>query len=237
MHYSLFLVALLAMLPLTLGAQGQTRPAASAPAASQPQTKPSHDWEPAMKAFEAVDKDSPPPKGTIVFTGASNITRWKSLEADFPRHKVIHRGFGGSGMGDMVLYADRVVIPYAPRLVVFQAGGNDVRRGRSVEDIVGDFKAFTAKVRKALPQTRIAYLSIPSSPSVWKNPETFRRVNDEIGKFIKTQDNMRYIDCWNPALDESGKPRPELFEKDGLHNNAEGYKLYVKIIEPYLDEK
>jgi len=48
---------------------------------------------------------------------------------------------------------------------------------------------------------------------------------------------MRYIDGWTPFLTSSGTPREDLYVEDRLHNNAEGYKLRVKIVEPYLDEK
>jgi lysophospholipase L1-like esterase len=35
-------------------------------------------------------------------------------------------------------------------------------------------------------------------------------------------------------LDESGKPRNDIFLSDGLHMNAKGYAIWQKIIEPYL---
>jgi len=207
------------------------------PAKDKPPTvRPGKNWEEAIAEFEAAAEKNPPPRGAVLFTGASNITRWKTLHKDFPKHQVINRGFGGSRMSDALRYADRVVIPYRPRLVILQAGGNDVRAGRAPDDVVADFQMFVTKVRAALPQVRLAYLSIPSSPVNLPKPEPFLRVNAQIAEFIKTQDNMRYIDCWNAALDAAGNSREELYEKDRLHNNAEGYKLYVKIITPYLEE-
>jgi lysophospholipase L1-like esterase len=35
-------------------------------------------------------------------------------------------------------------------------------------------------------------------------------------------------------LDAQGKPRPELFRKDGLHMNAQGYAVWTEIIKPVL---
>jgi lysophospholipase L1-like esterase len=35
-------------------------------------------------------------------------------------------------------------------------------------------------------------------------------------------------------LDEDGKPRAELFAKDGLHLNDKGYKVWASVPKPYL---
>jgi len=194
------------------------------------------DWEPTIAAFEAADKKHPPPRGAVLFTGASHITRWKSLARDFPRYQVINRGFGGAWMSDVLQNANRIVIPYAPRMVIVQAGGNDVRAGRKPEDVFADFKAFFTKVRAALPETRIAYLSIPSSPKSWAGRERFQQANALIEKYLKTQSNVRYIDSWTSMLGRDGQPRPELFVADQLHLSKAGYDVYIRLIEPYLAE-
>jgi len=48
---------------------------------------------------------------------------------------VINRGFGGSQIADSVFYADRIVIPYRPRLIVLRAGGNDIHAGKTPEQV------------------------------------------------------------------------------------------------------
>ena len=53
-------------------------------------------WQGAMEAFAKADAANPPAKGGIVFVGSSSIVRWKSLAQDFPEHRVVNRGFGGS---------------------------------------------------------------------------------------------------------------------------------------------
>ena len=83
---------------------------------------------------------------------------------DYPDYKVINRGFGGSQIADSVYYADRIIIPYKPRLIVLQAGTNDINAGKSPEQVLADFKAFVEKVRAKLPDTRIAFLSINPAP-------------------------------------------------------------------------
>src|ERR1044071_3560888 len=53
-----------------------------------------------IEAFAASDKTNPPPTGAILFIGSSSIRLWTNLAADFPRHRVINRGFGGSQIID-----------------------------------------------------------------------------------------------------------------------------------------
>lgn len=53
-------------------------------------------FEKEILACEAADKQSPPPMGAILFTGASGIRLRKSLAQDFPGLTVLNRGFGGS---------------------------------------------------------------------------------------------------------------------------------------------
>jgi hypothetical protein len=53
-------------------------------------------WEKEIAAFESGDAENLPEKGGIVFVGSSSIRRWKTLAADFPDHRLLKRGFGGS---------------------------------------------------------------------------------------------------------------------------------------------
>ena len=45
---------------------------------------------------------------------------------------------------------------------------------------------------------------------------------------------MDYIDVFSPMLAADGGPRAELFRKDALHLNDEGYALWRKIIQPFV---
>src|SRR5689334_23351105 len=89
---------------------------------SQQAPVPTNKWEADIKKFEEADRQQPPPKGAVLFVGSSSIRMWKDLAADFPDTKVINRGFGGSEIADSTYFADRIVIPYQPRLVVLYAG-------------------------------------------------------------------------------------------------------------------
>lgn len=191
-------------------------------------------WEKEIAAFEEADAKKAPPKNAIVFVGSSSIRMWKTLAEDFPKHQVINRGFGGSEIADSTYFADRIVIPYAPRMIVFYAGGNDINAGEAPDAVVADFKAFVAKVRTKLPETDIAFISIAGNPSRWAQVEKVRQVNHAIAQWIKDQPHMKFIDVFPKMLGEDGQPKPDIFIADKLHMNAEGYKIWVEIVRPFL---
>jgi lysophospholipase L1-like esterase len=185
-------------------------------------------------AFEAADKATPPPQDAILFIGSSTIVRWRTLARDFPEHPVINRGFGGSQIADSVFYADRIVIPYRPRLIVLRAGGNDIHAGKSPEQVADDFQAFVERVRAKLPEVRIAYMPINASLLRWANVEREKKANELIKAYIATGKNLDYIDAFEATLGTDGKPRENLFVKDRLHFNDEGYKILTSIVRKHL---
>lgn len=206
--------------------------AASEPAAAKQPG--SQRWEREIQAFEAADRVDSPPQGAILFVGSSTIRMWKTLAQDFPEYKVLNRGFGGCQIADCTYYADRIVIPYQPRLIVLRAGGNDIHAGKTPEQVQADFQAFVHKVRAKLPNVRIAYLTINATPARWANVEREKKANQLVKDCIDKGKNMDYIDTFDATMAAEGKPRAELFVKDRLHFNAEGYKILASVVRSHL---
>jgi lysophospholipase L1-like esterase len=204
------------------------------------QTNPAESkWEADIKIFEASDKTNPPPKGAILFVGSSSIRLWKSLAQDFPEHKVINRGFGGSQLADSVAFADRIVIPYRPEMVLLYGGDNDIAAGKPPEQVFADFKSFVQKVYAKLPGVPVAYISIKPSIVRWQLVDKIKAANRMIEVYSITRKNPRliiFIDVFTPMLGTDGEPRKELFISDGLHLNAKGYELWTSVIKPYLNK-
>ena len=191
-------------------------------------------WENEIAALEKADALTPPPKGGIVFVGSSSIRLWKTLAQDFPQHRVLNRGFGGSEIADSVHFADRLVLAYEPRMVVLYAGGNDLNNGRPPAEVFADFQAFTARLRAQLPDAEIAYISSAGNPARWAQVGNVRALNGLIAAFIKDQPHMQFINVFTPMLGGDGLPRPEIFVADKLHMNAAGYQIWTATIRPFL---
>jgi lysophospholipase L1-like esterase len=191
-------------------------------------------WDEQFAAFAAADKVKPPQPGGILFVGSSSIRLWEGMEGQFDMPLLIKRGFGGSQLSDVVTHVELLVLRYAPKVVVLYAGDNDLAAGRSPQYIRDQFIAFEKAVHQALPETRIAFVSIKPSPARRIYLEDARAANGLIETHTKGKKNLEYIDIFTPMLDKNGLPRPELFRADALHLNEAGYDLWVSIIRPRL---
>ncbi len=130
--------------------------------------------------FAKQDEAQRPAPGGVVFVGSSSIRRW-DLDTSFPGMPVLNRGFGGSQYSDALHYFDRVVVPYAPKLIVLYEGDNDLAAGKSPERVADDFRSFAHRTHEALPEALLIVLSIKPSPAArpfgrkwnrptWKSP-------------------------------------------------------------------
>lgn len=192
-------------------------------------------WEKAIRAFEAADKASPPPPGQILFLGSSSIRRWDTAKS-FPAHRTINRGFGGSQVSDSLEFVDRIVIPYRPRTIVFYAGDNDIKAGESPETIFANYKQLVAAVHAKLPETRFAYIAIKPSLARWNLWPTMKRANELIRALGKKDPRLSFVDIAPPMLGPDGKPRKDLFAKDGLHLSDKGNALWTSLVLPHLPQ-
>jgi len=201
-----------------------------------PSTRPSgpERWEEAIAAFEAQDRVSPPEPGGILFVGSSSIRGWK-LKEYFPGLAATNRGFGGSEIGDSLHFANRIILPYKPRAIVFYAGENDIVAGKKPEQVADNFRKLAALVRTNLPETRIIFIGLKPSPSRWKHVDTFRRTSGLIRTFVDAEPGMMFLDVEPHMLGQDGMPRPELYLKDQLHMTPAGYRLWTELLTPYLD--
>jgi lysophospholipase L1-like esterase len=202
---------------------------------SSPATSPALPFESEIRAFEASDAQHFPAPGAIVFVGSSTIRLWKTLAADFHDLPVVNRGFGGSQVADSVRYADRIVLPYRPRAVVLYAGDNDLAAGKSPEQVAADVRAFAARVHAALPDVPILYLSIKPSVARWHLIDKIRKANALVEQFAIEDDHVDYVDTFTATLSPEGAARPDLLQSDGLHLNADGYKLWTPIVREHLE--
>jgi len=193
-------------------------------------------FEQQVRAYEAVDRSNPPPRGAILLAGDSQFFRWKTVQEDLPGYTIINRGIDSFQTSDLVRYTERLVLPHHPRMIVLHVGGNDVHNGKSPERILADFQAFVAKVRAVQPNVPIAFSSITPGPGRWNEADRRQATNRVIQDYIATQPGLRFIDLWDAMLTPDGQPREDIWVEDRVHPNHAGYLLRVKIMRPILGE-
>lgn len=172
-------------------------------------------------------------KGGVLFAGSSTIQRWKSLAADFAPLPVVNRGLSGSTMREYSVFIDDLVIKYQPKVIVVYEGDNDLGPTNATLEIFTDWvQYFHQKVRASLPDARMVFLSIKPSVRREGRWDLMDKANQWLAQFAAQDPKCSYVDVGPLLRDESGKVRPELFEKDGLHLNADGYARWATKLRP-----
>lgn len=189
-----------------------------------------------IENFKTLNKENPPPKNAILFVGSSSFTMWKDVGDYFPNKTIINRGFGGSSLFDLNFYSDELLKPYQPKQIVIYCGENDFAGNEKLKprQVFNRYKHFYAEIRKYYPTIPVDYVSIKLSPSREHLWPKFVATNALIKKFMDKQPNAEYIDITKAMNDSSGKIRKDLFLEDMLHMKPEGYQLWKKEMEPYL---
>ncbi len=195
-------------------------------------------WEPAITQFEELDRKTTYPDDAVLFAGSSSIRLWNSLAEDMVPYPVIQRGYGGARSCDFAVYADRILHPHRPRAIVLFIA-NDIIGGdldKTPDEVLHLFDYIVARIRVKLPQTPVFWIAVTPTESRWCVWPEIGEVNRKIREYCAEQDHLYYIATEEQFLNEQGQPRAELFLADRLHLNAEGYRLWTKMIRRELDE-
>ncbi|MBX3278974.1 MAG: SGNH/GDSL hydrolase family protein [Acidobacteria bacterium] len=177
----------------------------------------------------------------VVFLGDSITDGWK-LPEYFPDKPYINRGISGQTTPQMLVRLRPDVIAHKPKVVVILAGTNDIagNTGPMTMESIQDNYASIAELLRA-HGIRVVFASVlpihdygPNKVSERRAPEKIRALNDFLKRYCAEQKHI-YLDYYNRMLDDNGMLRAEL-ARDGLHPNADGYKIMAPLAEAAIGE-
>jgi lysophospholipase L1-like esterase len=231
-----FLLAFLTT--LRTAAQQSSIPARADSAASPAPVRQSPPFWNEIAEFRHQDSIQRPPSGAILFVGSSSIRKWVNVQSYFPGYTVINRGFGGSTFPDVIRYAGEIIFPYHPKQIVLYCGDNDLAVSDSVTaaTVYNRFVHLYDLIRSRLKDVDIVFISIKPSPSRLKLMPRMEETNDLIRDFMAAHSHAVFVDVYHAMLTPQGQPVDSLFLGDKLHMNEKGYKIWQKILTPYLDK-
>ncbi len=202
------------------------------------------DWAQMNRYREADATVQPPAKNErrVVFMGDSITDGW-NLAQYFPEKPYINRGIGGQTTPQMLLRFRADVIDLKPKAVVILAGTNDIAGNTgamSLEDIADNIISMVelAKVNKI----NVVLSSVLPVSDRLKNKEgdliiqTSRRPNERITalndwlKKYAAESGSIYLDYYSATVAPDGTLKDGI-SYDGLHPNAEGYKVMQSLAE------
>lgn len=177
----------------------------------------------------------------VVFLGDSITDGWKLAEY-FPGKPYINRGISGQTTPQMLVRLRPDVIAHKPKVVVILAGTNDIagNTGPMTLESIQDNYASIAELLRA-HGIRVVFASVlpihdygPNKVSERRAPEKILALNNWLKRYCAEQKHV-YLDYYSRMLDDKGMLRAEL-ARDGLHPNADGYKIMAPLAEAAIGE-
>ena len=173
-------------------------------------------------------------KGPILFVGSSIFHRWTQLTPQMAPLPVDNIAFDGAITDDWNRLIDSRVIPAKPRVIAYYCGSNDIDAGDSAIRIVARIRQFIGRVTKALPETRIVFVSVNKAPEKREWWDVVDDVNRQMQKFAERNSHVQFVDVNPVLLNADGTSRTELFMNDQQHLRPAAYEEFAKILKPVL---
>jgi lysophospholipase L1-like esterase len=233
-------------LPALVTAQGQT-PVNDSPEAMKQQIERMQqrlrDWA-LLSRYKEANAEVPPlgkNENRVVFMGDSITDGWKLAEY-FPGQPYINRGISGQTTPQMLIRFRPDVIELKPKVVVILAGTNDIagNTGPMTLDMIEDNYASMAELAKA-NGIKVVFASVlpihdygRTKVSERRQPDQILKLNEWLKSYCRANGHI-YLDYFTRVVDEKGMLKAEL-ANDGLHPNAEGYKLMAPLAEAAIQQ-
>lgn len=171
-------------------------------------------------------------KGEIVFYGASNFTLWETMEEDLKGFKVQNHGFGGSDDAGLMKYAEKILYPYEPKIVVFQTGSNDYVNvpGDDQEKItfcMNRKREMFQQFHERLPEAKFLVMSGIFLPGRAQYLELTREINRQLRMMCEETEYMTYVDAEDMTY-QDGEFDSSLFLRDQIHLTPEARIRWAK---------
>jgi len=183
-------------------------------------------WSPAPGAQQQT--------GGIVVVGSSIFHRWTNLASQMAPLPITNLAIDGTVTTDMLRMVDSRVIPLRPKVIAYYCGSNDVDSGEPAAAIVGRIVQFVDRVAKALPDTRVIFVSVNRAPEKQDLWDVVDEVNRQVQRYAATHPRVEFVDV-NPVLfNPDGTSRLDLFMDDELHLRPHAYELFARILKPVL---
>lgn len=172
----------------------------------------------------------------ILCLGSSSFRLWESINQNMTPYKMLRRAYGGAKYCDLAVFTPKLIDGLQYRAVLIFVG-NDITGSDSDKtpgEIVRLATVVIASIRTQKPNVPIFLIEITPTPSRFKVWPRIQEANQALEALAKGQSNTFFIKTATSYLTANGEPRSELFLKDKLHQNQQGYELWSSLIKHSL---
>ena len=204
-----------------------------------------NDWA-RLGRYEKANKELPAPakkEKRVVFMGNSITEGWVKIRPDFfEENGYIGRGIGGQTSYQFVVRFRPDVINLKPKLVVINAGTNDVAENTGPFDLQNTFGNIVSMVELAKANKIKVILTsvLPAAKFGWNKsikdaPAKIEALNALIKEYAK-KNKIPYVDYYTPMVTGADRALNPAYSKDGVHPTAAGYEVMEALIKPAIDK-
>ena len=210
------------------------------------QKKQTHDQFANFKRYEQANKELPAPakkEKRVVFMGNSITEGWVKIHPEFFKENgYVGRGISGQTSYQFLLRFREDVINLKPKLVIINAGTNDIAENTGPYDIDITFGniASMAEIAKANKIKVILTSVLPAAGFRWNKkitdaPDRIEALNAKIKEYAKAN-KIPYVDYYTPMVTGAERALNPDYSKDGVHPTLEGYLVMEALIKTAIDK-
>ncbi|PIE42498.1 MAG: hypothetical protein CSA49_00375 [Gammaproteobacteria bacterium] len=183
-------------------------------------------WQSSIDTLNQEDNQNGLLHNNTLFVGSSSIRLFENLEALFPGHNVLKKGFGGAKINDLSYYKENIIFQYKPKLIVMYIGINDIlyRNYQEVNELSSDLFTLTDEITYRFPDSHLVLLALRDLNN--KHSQDITIYNQHLKTYASSHANVHYIDANQTLLLANNKPNPDFLMWDGLHLNKKGYETW-----------
>ncbi len=176
---------------------------------------------------------------SIVFVGNS-LTQQFELAELFRNVNIRNRGINGDNSLGMLIRLSDIIKPH-PKKIFIEGGINDIKDGTTKEILLNNFKKILTRIQQESNTSKVYVQSIlpvySKGAAIQHSPVKNQDIvdaNKAIEDYCK-QHSITFINLYT-HFELNGEMNPNYCIADGLHISGEGYLLWTKLLETYVNE-
>jgi acyl-CoA thioesterase-1 len=147
------------------------------------------------------------------------------LRADGYAYRVVNAGASGDTTAGGLRRVDWA-LKNKPDIVIVALGANDAMRGQDLASVRANLDGIVARFQKAGARVLVAGMEVPPNYGA-RYAADFRRLYVEVAR--------KRGAAFMPFLLDGVAGNPQLNQPDGIHPTAEGYRIVMDHLWPYLE--
>ena len=163
----------------------------------------------------------------VVFLGDS-LTEGYDLKAYYPEYNVVNRGIGGDTTFGLEKRLQISAYDISPKMIMMLIGANNF------DTMMDNYENIVISLKENLTNSDVTLLSLTSMTKDWgRNNQKAQNNNIKIKEYANKY-NLRYLDLYNPLLDETTNELRLEYTTDGGHFTPQGYEVITSVIKPVI---